>query len=375
MSHLTDTDHKKIITRIFYIIITSIAIWLFVKYLLKPLLPFIFAWLIALLLQPAINYICKRSKLPRKVISFVLVFIALTLSIMLLYFFSMRIFSEIREIFQDLSSDINNVISDIFSAFDSLTSRLSISGDKNSQNTILIKNAIKELANSSISEISSCIPSKIMALASSLPSLIFFILVLIIASFYMSMDLKKINAFFGDMLPDNIRIKLRSAKNKMIKDGLKYIRAYLIILIITFIQLLIGFLLLKVPYALTLALIIAVIDILPVLGVGTVLIPWASILFIRHDYYLGIGLIIVFAVIYVSRQIIEPKILSVSIGLSPLVILIAMYTGIKLMGIGGIFVFPLGIIFFKNIIDCGIFRSENKNLDKKSTNTLNTNTK
>ena len=355
MSYLPDKGYKRILIATFYIILAIIAIWLFVKYLIKPLLPFICAWIIALFLQPVINSACRRSKLPRRAISFILVFITLTAVISGFYFISSEIISEIRGMATDLSSDINGVISDIFAFFDSLSSKLSISdGSGNAR----LRGAIREFANSSVNGISAKLPSKIMAFVASLPGIIFFLLVLIVASFYMSLDFKKVNAFFGGLLPDKMRIKLRAAKDKMVKDGLRYIRAYLIILVITFLQLLCGFMLLKIPYALTLALIIAFIDILPVLGVGTVLLPWAGVLLIRHNYYLGIGLIIVFAVIYISRQIAEPKIVSVSIGLSPLVTLASMYVGIKLMGVGGIFVFPLGVIFFKNLIDCGVFKAD-----------------
>lgn len=355
MSHLQDKSQKQITTVIFYIILAVIAIWLFVKYLLSPLLPFILAWLLAMLLQPVIDRACKRSRLKRKVISFILVFMIITMIIAGIYFISAKIISEMREIFIDLSADINEILSDIFGFFESLSSKLSIN-EESMQNADRIKSAIREFANSSISEMSSRIPSKIMTFVSSLPSMLFFVLAFIIASFYMSIDIRKVNAFFCGMLPCGIKTKLKAAKDKMLKDGLSYIRAYFIIMAITFLQLFVGFLLLKIPYALTLAIVIAFVDILPILGVGTVLIPWACILFIRHNNYLGIGLIIVFAIIYISRQIIEPKIISVSIGTSPLVMLVSMYVGIKLIGAGGIFVFPIAVIFFKNLVDCGIFK-------------------
>ena len=138
--------------------------------------------------------------------------------------------------------------------------------------------------------------------------------------------------------------------------GIQYVKAYLMILFITFLQLLVGFLCLKIPYALTLAAIIDMIDILPVFGVGTVLVPWAALLLIQGEVYTGIGLLIVFAVIWVVRQVIEPKIVGHSIGLPPLVTLMGMYIGYKFMGFAGLFVFPLVLILFKNLNDIGVIR-------------------
>jgi predicted PurR-regulated permease PerM len=124
----------------------------------------------------------------------------------------------------------------------------------------------------------------------------------------------------------------------------------------TFAQLLIGFLILRIPYALTLAALIALIDILPVLGVGTVLVPWAILLLVRGDTYTGVGLLLMFGIIWIIRQISEPRIVGHSVGLSPLVTLIVMYAGYHFMGFGGLFVFPLVMILLKNLHDIGVLR-------------------
>jgi predicted PurR-regulated permease PerM len=113
---------------------------------------------------------------------------------------------------------------------------------------------------------------------------------------------------------------------------------------------------LKIPYALTLAALIALIDILPVLGVGTVLVPWAILLLVRGDTYTGVGLLLMFGIIWIIRQISEPRIVGHSVGLSPLVTLIVMYAGYHFMGFGGLFVFPLVMILLKNLHDICVLR-------------------
>jgi predicted PurR-regulated permease PerM len=137
---------------------------------------------------------------------------------------------------------------------------------------------------------------------------------------------------------------------------MKYIKAYLIILLMTFSELLIGFFILKIPYALTLASVIAIIDILPVLGVGTVLIPWGIVLIILGDSFLAAGIFILYGIIWVVRQIVEPRIVGKSMGLSPLITLAAMYIGYSSIGYGGLFVFPIAAMILKCLYDIGMFK-------------------
>ena len=114
-----------------------------------------------------------------------------------------------------------------------------------------------------------------------------------------------------------------------------------------------------VEYSFILALVIALVDILPVLGTGTVLIPWGLISLIGNNYPLGIGLLIGYAVIVVVRQIIEPRIIGKFIGISPLASLAAIYIGLRLMGILGLFVFPIGAIVIKQFLQAREERAVN----------------
>jgi predicted PurR-regulated permease PerM len=96
---------------------------------------------------------------------------------------------------------------------------------------------------------------------------------------------------------------------------------------------------------------IALIDILPVLGVGTVLIPWSVTCFLLKDTRLGIGLLTIYGVVWVVRQIIEPKIIGRSVGIPPLLALAVMYTGYSLTGVGGLFLFPIAVTVAKSVLD------------------------
>ena len=129
-----------------------------------------------------------------------------------------------------------------------------------------------------------------------------------------------------------------------------YIRAQLIIMTIVFTILLIGFSILGVKTAVLFAFIIAVIDMIPILGTGTVLLPWAVISLLQSNYKLAVGLVIIYLVVLLTRQLIEPKIVGSQIGLHPLATLLAMYTGYKLIGMFGMILGPITAILIVSLV-------------------------
>ncbi len=357
MSYLPTERYKKVLVIAAYVIIGLTAGFITLKYLLKPFLPFVVAWITAMLLRPAINRICRRTKLPRKMVSFICVFFVFVLISGLLIAVCSRVISEMRGLAENLMSDAADAVGDIFDYIESMSDKLPfLDRIENRDAAERVRQAATSMIESAVASFSAKIPAAVMSFASSLPGIILFTIVLVVATFYMGADVNSVNSFIANQLPDSSRHHLFEAKKKLTSAGIKYVKAYLMILFITFVQLLIGFLCLKIPYALTLAAVIALIDILPVLGVGTVLIPWAAVLLIRGETYTGVGLLIVFAVIWTVRQVVEPKIVGHSTGLSPLVTLIAMYTGYKFMGFSGLFVFPLVMILLKNLSDIGVIR-------------------
>lgn len=357
MSYLPKERYKRILVISAYIIIALTAGYVTLKYLLKPFLPFVAAWITAMLLRPMINRICRRTKLPRKAVSVICLFLVFLLIFGLLTVVCGRLLSEMRGIAENLMSDATNAVGDVFDYIDSLSDKLPfLDRIENRDAAERVQKAVVSMIEGAVASFSAKIPEAVMSFASSLPGMILFAVVFVAATFYMGADVTAVNAFIATQLPASSRHHLFEAKKKLATAGIKYVKAYLMILFITFVQLLIGFLCLQIPYALTLAAVIALIDILPVLGVGTVLIPWSAVLLIRGEVYTGVGLLIVFAVIWTVRQVAEPRIVGHSTGISPLVTLIAMYTGYQFMGFSGLFVFPLVVILLKNLSDIGVIR-------------------
>jgi predicted PurR-regulated permease PerM len=127
------------------------------------------------------------------------------------------------------------------------------------------------------------------------------IAVVIFSTYYFAVDYKRINSFIMAQLPERTANGVRMFKQEFIGTIAKFLRAYGLIILITFLELFVGFTILGIKYAFLIALITSIIDILPILGTGTILVPWSIILLLTGDYYTGIALIIIYVVITVIR--------------------------------------------------------------------------
>ena len=139
-------------------------------------------------------------------------------------------------------------------------------------------------------------------------------------------------------------------KNTFLNVFLKYLKAQLIIGGIIFALLLTGFLLLKIDYAFLLAIITALVDVVPVLGTGTILIPLALYNFLTQNISLGWGIVVLYGIALLARQLCEPKIVGEKLGIHPLATIFSIYIGMKLFGILGLVFGPITTIFIKNLI-------------------------
>ncbi len=133
--------------------------------------------------------------------------------------------------------------------------------------------------------------------------------------------------------------------------GFKYVKAYAILMAVTFAELALGLSILRVDKAILVAALIAVIDLLPVLGTGGVMVPWIIVELIKGNIPFAIGLAVLYLIIIIVRNILEPKLIGKQIGLHPLVMLICMYVGLKLFGFIGLFALPVAVVIAKQLYD------------------------
>ena len=353
---LPQEPYKKILTVSAYLLIGLVCAYLLVNYLLGAILPFVIAYLFAECFKPIVVYSDTHKSFPKK--SFVLFVILLASFAIagLAYALVRRVGIEITELASRMSTAFARIKEDeeyasqIINKIDSFVPFVDVT-ERLWEFRANLDDELWSVALGLGDKMSGSLMTAIKAVAAFLPKLVFGFIVTIIATYYFAIDRVRVNCFFLSLFPKSFRQTLIKSKELLADSVGKYLRAYGILFCVTFVELLITFMLLRVGYSFVLALVIAIVDILPVLGTGAVLVPWGVVSILLGNYKRGIGILIAYAVITVIRQIIEPKIVGKFIGLSPLAALASMYIGLNLLGIPGIFAFPLIAILLKRMIE------------------------
>lgn len=335
-----------------------------VYYITPLVIPFLAGWLIAYMMNPLVNLLQNKARLPRwlAVIIALILFLGIFLGLI-----TLAVTNIVLEI-NDLSVIIQNNLNLWKSTFTDYINSDSIQNFINRIINIYNENPVyKDTINSNltssgktltdfVSSMVKVILDGIVKLLTSLPNLATVIIVALLAAFFISKDWKNLKGKLKNWTPDFIINPTVIVWANLQKALFGYLRAQLILISITAVFVIIGLLVLRVKYAITIGLLIGLVDLMPYLGTGAVMVPWIIIEFIQHDYYMGIGLSILYGIILVSRQIIEPKVLATSIGLAPLPTLMSMYIGLKLFGIFGLIIGPVTFILLATFYNSGIFR-------------------
>ena len=316
------------------------------------------AAIIAAIVSPAAQYLSAKTKISQKLISAVLVILFFSSLVAICAFVVMRLIGELGDLIDRLSSNPEAISGFV----EAIVDRISALGEKFGMlGKIFQSDAIKQLGidpdailldalSSLLSAITSSLPSAAMGMITNIPSFILFLAVFLISAFYLCTDGEKIKHSVASKLPERWQSILPSFKIKFKRAIGGYIKAYLCLMSITFAEMLIGLSILGVKYVLLLAILISIVDILPILGTGTILIPWAIFAFATSDTSLGIGLLVIYAASLIIRQIAEPKIVGTSLGIHPLATLASIYLGIKFIGLSGIFLGPIVTLLIKELL-------------------------
>ncbi|AOT69107.1 sporulation integral membrane protein YtvI [Geosporobacter ferrireducens] len=330
--------------------LTILAIYFFATTLLFYILPFLLGWAIASMIEPLVDFLHTRLKLPRGLAAlfstgmFVLlvgslialiggiIVVELTkLSIKLpeyserLYFQSIEFVSRMQNLYFKLPPDIAQ---SIINGLNSLLNNL----------TLLIGKII----------------SSLMSFLSGIPSFFVFLLVTMISTFFIVRDKKEITRFVVAQIPLRQRSTIKILKHDLLFALTGYIKAQLILMSFTFIESAVGLTLIGIDYSVLLALLASIIDALPILGSGSVYVPLIVWKALTGSYQTAIYLGILYGLIILIRQLLEPKVLGNQIGLYPLVTLLAMYIGLKAFGVIGLIIGPISAIVLITLQKVGI---------------------
>ena len=314
------------------------------KFLLPAVLPFLIAWTVAMITRAPADAISEKTGTSRKLIRSLLSVMLILLLVVGAILVIAKIASESWEFFSAATQ--NGIISDLF---DSVAAPLGNFFEK-----LGIPDELESAIEDSVGKIASGILSKsaeiITDIASAVPKIIFFLFVTAISSVYFSVDLERINAFIHRKLPEKIDKALVKFKRSAFEAMAKYFKSYAIIMLITFGILLVGFMLLGNPYALFLAFVTSIFDILPLVGTGIVLIPYSVIAFIGGRSGVGIGALLLYTVCVVAREVAEPRIVGKNLGMHPLLTLVLLYAGLNIFGFYGLLAMPLAAVLLGSAI-------------------------
>ncbi len=176
----------------------------------------------------------------------------------------------------------------------------------------------------------------------------------VIATVFLTIDFDKVSGFLLRQIPEKQKAIMQEAKGYFGGTLLKCIASYGLIFLITFLELWAGLAMIKIPYVMTVALVIAVLDILPILGTGSVLIPWGILAAVNGNFKMALGVILLYLVITVVRNIIEPKLVGKQVGLHPVLTLAGMLLGLRFAGFIGMLGVPFLLAFIKKLNDKGM---------------------
>lgn len=370
-----------IVTVLYYSIFIA-AFFLFMKYAFGIMLPFIVAFVIAALLQKPLNFITSKSKkLPAGFLGAILSVSVFAIIFGLISLIGVRIGVAVKD-FISYFTDRCSSLGEFFEVLKKGYFELEISEMLPAEANNAVTGAIDSLRDyvvsgdiiSTLTDNFSKFISPIGSAISKVPSLIIGVVVCIVTTCFMASTFGDIKAFIIRQFSEDNQEKLARAKNIIITSVGKMIKAYVAIIGITTVELFIGFSVLKLlgvydgTYIFLISVIIACIDIVPVLGTGTVVLPWSVYSFVTGNIGMGIGLLVIYALITVIRQVIEPKLVAGQVGISPVVTIMAMFLGVKIFGAIGIFLLPFIVIIINLLNEEGIIHFFNSK--KKDNNSV-----
>ena len=333
---------------------------LILRYLFVWMLPFVFAFLVAMTLQPLLKWLICKTGAGKKFLSVALVILIVLLLAGIVALCAWRLglllinfvgdssnIEQVQTALRDLGAQLGNALS-------ALSDRLSPEAMTTLQGAL--DTALANLVNMLTDLFRSMATSVLSFVATKLPLLFLGFIVWLLASIFLTIDYDSVMRFLIRQVPKRHIELVAETRLLMHSTFLRLLRAYGLLMLITFGELALGLSLLRVSHALWIAAAIAMVDILPVFGTGTLLIPWAILELASGSPGLFLGLLILYLVITIVRQIVEPRLISRQIGLNPLATLFFMYLGLKTLGLAGMLLFPLGVMVLSGLQKHGRLR-------------------
>ena len=352
---MADRQARFLIHAAYYAAI-ALLIWALLRHLLVWVLPFLLAMGLAALVEPAIEWARRRMRLRRGFLAAVFT-LALAGGIVALAATLLRqLVRQATDLLQQLPlylAGLPALTDTVFRRLDEFCAACPASVRQDVEHFLA---QLPQQLTQLVGALSTAGIRTMGSLMASLPQVVLFCVTTALAVFFSISAYPAITVFIRRQLQPERQRWVRGVRDNLLTTLGKWLRAQCILLLITFSELLAGFLLLRQPYALLLAVTAALIDALPIFGTGTVLLPWAAVLLLAGNVPRAIALAALYAVIALVRSVTEPRIMAAQAGLPPLLALMAVYVGFRTLGVGGMVLLPILLLLVKGLHDTGYLK-------------------
>lgn len=354
-----NSSRKRTYLKVFLNLGISLCILLVCVFLLPRIIiwfmPFVTGWIIALIASPLVHFFEKRLKIRRKAGTAFVIISVIALVILAGYLIGAQLVEQIAEFIGDVPKLWEAAQEDFAQIGEKLSVALKYLPSELQLTINSITGNVQEYFGGIMESISEPTITALGNFVGSLPNIVISVIMSLLFAYFYVADKGYLSGLLEKAIPDSVLVRLQMIKRGLTKAVGGYFKAQLKIEVWMYLLLGIGFSILRVKYAFLIAIGVAILDLLPFFGTGTVLIPWAIIKFLSADYKMVIGLLIIWGVGQLARQLIQPKIVGDSVGLAPIPTIILLFVGYRVAGvIGMIIAVPIGIIIL-NLYEEGVF--------------------
>ena len=354
-----NSSRKRTYLKVFLNLGISLCILLVCVFLLPRIIiwfmPFVTGWIIALIASPLVHFFEKRLKIRRKAGTAFVIISVIALVILAGYLIGAQLVEQSAEFIGDVPTLWEAAQEDFAQIGEKLSVALKYLPSELQLTINSITGNVQEYFGGIMESISEPTITALGNFVGSLPNIVISVIMSLLFAYFYVADKGYLSGLLEKAIPDSVLVRLQMIKRGLTKAVGGYFKAQLKIEVWMYLLLGIGFSILQVKYAFLIAIGVAILDLLPFFGTGTVLIPWAIIKFLSADYKMVIGLLIIWGVGQLARQLIQPKIVGDSVGLAPIPTIILLFVGYRVAGvIGMIIAVPIGIIIL-NLYEEGVF--------------------
>ncbi len=361
MLKMTASEQKNLLIKILFYAVVLGGAYALLKVAAGPLLPLLLAGGIAVCLQGVINRLCAKFRFKKGFAAVSVVIAVYTVVGVLAVWLVRALYRQLTELVAALprySESISQSFSALLQKINHFFGKMpDIGSDMFEDIPTAALTAVAEKAASFLTDFAA-------KFAQGVPNFLLSLAVTITLSAYFAKDYTKITEFISKRIPEKIIEKAVFIKNNLLKKLGKLLRGYLTIMVLTFFELLIGLKILGVKYALIISVVTAVVDILPVLGSGTVLVPWAVGSALTGNPSRAVGLIVLYIMITIVRNVSEPKIIGDKLGVHPVLMLASVFLGLRIFGGAGVIIAPIAVIIAKSVLETKLKKEQPDKIEK-----------